>query len=168
MRLLHSSSQCLTALIASLIAVSLPAAADSLVDLFDVPPSNRFSVSQNPYFLKPERAIRNRIAFEKRNHVTNHFCVVGYEWPDGGIQVWVNWREQKTNILWDGNEDRELRELGLMATRRNLRLGKDTVETNNDIGGSTYLVTRRWWQGIADDCMANGEKYTIKPFRRTR
>ncbi|WP_454723651.1 MULTISPECIES: hypothetical protein [Cupriavidus] len=168
MRTPHSFSRCLAGLLVSLFGVSLPAVADSLAELFETPPSGRFAVSQNSYFLKPERAIRNRIAFEKRNHVTNHFCVVGYEWPDGGLQVWVNWREQNTNILWDGNEDRQLRELGLMATRRNLRLGKDTVETNNDIGGSTYLVTRRWWLGIADDCAAHGEKYVIKPFRLRR
>ncbi|WP_231401513.1 hypothetical protein [Cupriavidus sp. WS] len=142
-----------------------PSLARALPDAFGETPASRFVVSRNPYFLNPERAIRNRVAIEGKNRVTNHFCVVGYEWPDGVLQVWVNWREQKTNILWNGSIYKDTREKQLTMARRNLRLGKDTVATRDDINGSTYLETHAWWHAIADDCAAHGEKYVIKPFR---
>jgi len=156
-------------LVAAVLSAPLPAGAGAdLPDAFGSPPRGRFVVSRNPYFLNPERTIRNRVAIDGKNRVTNHFCVVGYEWPNGNLQVWVNWREQKTNILWDGSIYKDTREKQLTMARRNLRLGKDTVATQDDLNGSTYLETHAWWHAIADDCMANGEKYTIKPFRRTR
>ncbi|WP_029043046.1 hypothetical protein [Cupriavidus sp. WS] len=145
-------------------APALSNAADDLPATFGSPPKGRFVVSKSPYFLHPERAMRQRVAFDKKNRVTNHFCVVGYEWPDGNLQVWVNWKEEKTNILWDGSEYRDMREAGLTTARRNLKLGRDTVETVDDINGSTYLVTHARWHSIADDCAAHGEKYVIKPF----
>jgi len=153
-------------LVAAVLSAPLPACAGAdLPDTFGSPPRGRFVVSQNPYFLGPERAMRNRVAIDGKNRVTNHFCVVGYEWPDGNLQVWVNWKEEKTNILWDGSEYRDMREAGLTTARRNLKLGRDTVETVDDINGSTYLVTHARWHSIADDCAAHGEKYVIEPFR---
>lgn len=81
------------------------------------------------------------------------------------MNVWVHWQEEKRLIMWDGSLYEDTRERGLLTARRDLELGKDTVETENDINGSSYLVTKRWWHAVANDCTAHGEKFTIKPFK---
>ncbi|TKC86983.1 hypothetical protein FAZ69_19500 [Trinickia terrae] len=107
----------------------------------------------------------NAVAFFKKNHRTNHFCVVGYRWRTGSMNVWVLWREEKRLLLWDGALDPDSRADTLIGVHRSLKLGKDTVKTEDDINGSTYLVTEQWWHAVADDCMKHGEKYVIKPFK---
>jgi hypothetical protein len=57
-----------------------------------------------------------------------------------------------------------MRLAGLAMARHSLMLGRDTVATENDIKGSTYLVTVDWWISIADDCRKHGEQYEIEPF----
>ncbi|QCP54866.1 hypothetical protein FAZ95_27565 [Trinickia violacea] len=109
--------------------------------------------------------MKNAVAFFKKNHQINRFCVVGYQWPDGYVNVWVLWREEKRLLLWDGALDPDSRADTLIGVHRSLKLGKDTVKTENDINGSTYLVTEQWWHAVADDCMKHGEKYVIQPFK---
>jgi hypothetical protein len=76
----------------------------------------------------------------------------------------VHWKEERVLILWDGSEYPDSRDKGLIHTRRNLELDKDTVETEEELNGSTYLETRAWWESVAKDCDAHGEKFTVKPF----
>lgn len=68
----------------------------------------------------------------------------------------------------DGGLDEETRTDGLVMARRDLKLGKDTVETLDDIKGSTYLVTRGWWQAVAKDCAAHGEQVVVRSARVTK
>jgi hypothetical protein len=131
---------------------------------FGTKPSGRFVVSKSSYFSHPERALKTRIAFDKKNPSTNHFCIVGYNWADGNTAVWVHWKEERVLIDWGGSVYQDSRDKGLITTRRNLELDKDTVATADDINGSSYLVTRGWWEGVAKDCDAHGEKFTVKPF----
>ncbi|MFC5473067.1 hypothetical protein [Paraherbaspirillum soli] len=131
---------------------------------FGTKPSERFSVSRSPYFIRPERALKNRIVSDKKNRSTNHFCIVGYNWASGNSMVWVHWKEERALILWGGSIYPDSRDRGLMTARRNLVLGKDTVETEDELNGSTYIETRAWWEGVAKDCDAHGEKFTVKPF----
>jgi hypothetical protein len=152
---------CLAALIS--LTCTLSHAEDVFPD-FGTKPSGRFLVSKNQYFIDPERALKNRVALEKKNRVANHFCIVGYNWASGNFAVWVHWKEEKLLMSWDGSKYQDTRERGLMAARRNLKLGRDTVETDDDINGSSYLETRAWWEGVAKDCDAHGEKFTVKPF----
>lgn len=42
-----------------------------------------------------------------------------------------------------------------------LKLNRDTVDTEGDIGGSTYLVTHRWWIDKMDQCFRSGTRLTI-------
>jgi hypothetical protein len=131
---------------------------------FGSKPSGRFVVSKNPYFAHPERALKNLMIFEKKSNAINHFFIVGYNWASGHSAVWVHWKEEETLISWSGSTDQQRRENGLTTSRRTLKLGRDTVETDADINGSSYLETRAWWEGVAKDCDAHGEKFTIKPF----
>jgi hypothetical protein len=140
-------------------------AADDLPDGFSEKPASRFVVSDDPYYKDPQIAIKNGVAAYKKNDRTNHFCVVGYRWPDGYLNVWALWKEEEELLLWDGALDPDSRAESLTGVSRDLKLGRDTVKTDNDINGSTYLVTEQWWHAVADDCMKHGEKYVIKPFK---
>lgn len=53
-------------------------------------------------------------------------------------------------ILWDGGET------SLVASRRILSLTKDVVASDDDIRGSTYLVTRSWVETQVKRCLDDG------------
>jgi hypothetical protein len=158
-----------TGLIAAMLSAALICttsfAADDLPEGFGEKPTSRFVVSGDPYYKDPETAIKNRIAYQQKNQRSNHFCVVGYQWPDGYTNVLVLWQEEERLILWDGALTPGTRAGSLIAVRRDWKLGKDTVKTVNDINGSTYIETEQWWHAVADECMKHGEKYVIKPFK---
>lgn len=130
-------------------------------------PYTRFLASQDDYYRDPILTMKTLIASQQKNSQINHFCLVGYE-HKGNISsghVWVHWQEEKMLKLWDGSLDPYWRAIGLTTSRRTLRLGKDTVKTEDDIGGSTYLITEQAWHDLANDCGTYGEKYIIYPFR---
>lgn len=127
--------------------------------------SGRFKVSSNPYYRNPVNALKYLLAKTGKSNQLNHFCAVGYKWPEGGTQAWVLWKEEETLMLWRGNLYQDMRDIGLFSADRTLKLGKDTVATVNDIAGSTYLVTEQWWHAVSSDCRKHGKKYTIKPFK---
>ena len=146
-------------------------ATDAFPSEFEQKPVKRIKPDQDayyrPYYGPPELAIKKLLLFEKKNKRMNHFCVVGYVWTNDNrhnVAVWVHWREEKRLLLWRGNSDQEMREKGLVYAKRNLKLGKDTVEKAEDSQGSIYMVTRAWWQAVTKDCAAHGQKFTIKPF----
>ena len=127
--------------------------------------TGRFKVSSNPHYRNPAGAMKYLLARTGRNDRRNHFCAVGYQWPEGTTQAWVLWKEEQTLMLWRGDLYPDMRDIGLFSANRSLRLGKDTVATANDLAGSTYLVTEAWWRAVASDCRQRGEHYTIKPFK---
>jgi hypothetical protein len=141
-------------------------AAEKFPAEFIPPPVKRFVAAQNPDYGPPEPAIKKRLLAQKKNNKIHHFCVIGYKLQSGNAHVWVHWIEEKTLLLWrDGNSE-ESRVKGLTMAYRNLKLGRDTVATQNEIGGSNYLTTHAWWHAVADDCAAHGQKFTIKPFKK--
>jgi len=157
----------------SLFAVMLlifnPAGADDHAPSrpFDPTPYTRFTVSQSAYHRDPIITLKTLIASEQKNDRINRFCLVGYERTDDPSDgyVWVHWLEEQTLMLWDGSLSADWRAAGLTTARRSLRLGRDTVKTEYDIGGSTYLITEQTWHKRANDCATFGEKYTIHPFK---
>ncbi|HLX03400.1 MAG TPA: hypothetical protein VKS80_14940 [Trinickia sp.] len=154
-----------TACVSAALICATSFAADDLPEGFNRKPTSRFVVSDNPYYKDPQIALKNGVAANQKNHQTNRFCVVGYQWQTGSMNVWVLWKEEEELLLWDGALDPDSRATSLIGVRRDLKLGRDTVKTEHDINGSTYLVTEQWWHAVADDCMKHGEKYVIKPFK---
>jgi hypothetical protein len=123
-------------------------------------PVKRLKATETPLYGSPEPIIKNEILFNKKNRRTNHFCVVGYAMLDGSMFFWVHWSEEKRLIAWyDENEHG-------FPSQGEIILGKDTVEKPEDVGTSTYLVTRAWWESVSGDCAKYGEKFTIKPFTK--
>jgi hypothetical protein len=139
---------------------------DTFPSEFDEKPTRRFAPSNSEYYGPPEPALKQLLVGESKNGVRNEFCVICYAYAGKIVNVWVHWINEQRLLLWRGNSDEELREQGLVMARRDLRLGEDTVETEDDIKGSTFLVTHAWWQAVTQDCAANGERYTIERFRR--
>jgi len=123
----------------------------------------RFEASKNAFFGPPAPAARQLVSAEKRTAETHHFCVIGYELEGGGSNVWVHWQEAQRLLLWRGSSDAAEREAGLVRARRDLELGRDTVETPEEIAGSSYLVTRAWWEAMVSDCQVHGEPLTLEP-----
>jgi hypothetical protein len=143
-------------------------AKDYISEIFSERPIGHIKASTLPYYKNPIYAIKNVISAEKMNKKINHFCVVAYEWPNRPATAWVHWKEENLVILWGGSVYRDTRDNGLIQSRRSLKLGRDTVATENDLGGSTYLETNAWWHAVVDDCAAHGEKFTVLPFKATK
>ena len=157
------------ALLAALLMIGISACnRDSFPSEFDEQPTQRFASSSSEYYGPPEPALKQLLVGENKNGATNEFCVIGYAYADDIVNVWVHWINEQRLLLWRGNSDEELREQGLVMAQRELKLGKDTVETKDDIKGSTFLVTRAWWQAAAQDCAAHGQRYTIERFSAAR
>jgi len=130
-------------------------------DEFEAKFIGRFAVSQNAFFGPLEPAARRLVAAEQRQSMPNHFCAIGYELDGGGSSVWVHWTEARRLLLWRGSSDPVQREEGLIQARRDLELGQDTVEQNQEIAGSSYRVTRAWWEAVVSDCESHGERLTL-------
>jgi hypothetical protein len=163
-----SATILIAAFVSTVLICTASFASGDLPEGFGEKPTSRFVVSDNPYYKDPRIALKNGVAAYKKNHQTNHLCVVGYQWPDGYKNVWVHWKEEKELLLWDGALDPDSRAKSFIGFSRSLELGKDTVKTEDDINGSTYLVTEQWWHAVADDCMKHGEKYVIRPFKAAK
>jgi hypothetical protein len=133
---------------------------------FDPPPAKRFIAADNLGYGPPEPAIKKLLLAAKKNKKLNHFCVISYELRSGNTHVWAHWREEKSLLLWRAGISEESRVNGLVMAHRDLKLGRDTVATPDDINGSTYLETHAWWHAVVDDCAAHGQKFTIKPFKK--
>jgi len=140
-------------------------AGTDLPDAFIGSALGRFKVSSDPDFQNSRATIKYLLAREGANQRRNRFCAVGYRFPSGNSQVWVLWEEERLLMLWDPSEYADWRLKALTMARRNLKLGRDTVATENDINGSTYITTVDWWISVADDCRKHGEQYEIEPFK---
>lgn len=142
-------------------------AGDSFPDAFEQLPSARFAPSSNEFFGPLAPAAKRLVLAEQKSYSPQHFCAIGYKYPEGAISVWVHWKEGQRLLLWRGDSDKKMREKGLVNTNRDLKLGKDTVERKEDLHGSTFMETRAWWEAVAIDCASHGEKVTLPAFSST-
>lgn len=134
-------------------------------------------------FVKPERWLRSYLRTHRlsRSPVRldggrrfQHFCVVGYRpatvaKPAGAARstaqtnevefAWVYWRERNALILWEPTTHFEDSEP--IYSRRVIDLEQDVVATEEEVGGSTYLVTRRWVDGVLSDCSRYGTQHSL-------
>ena len=109
-------------------------------------------------FKEPERVLR-QLVISKRGGAINNFCVVGYKDSSGLVTGWVHWVEGKALILWEPSEDARA---SLIKSRRYLDLQRDVVATEEQVKGSTYLVTKSWVDRVLLDCKSTGDRYLIR------
>lgn len=118
-----------------------------------------FSVRKHPGYAQPEKSLELLVrTFGTRR--LNHFCVIGYRDPSGDEYAWVRWEEGKALILWEAAAD-PARPAMLSDSRRYLRLDKDVVASEEEVNGSSYLVTREWVKSVKNDCESHGDKFVI-------
>ena len=99
-----------------------------------------------------------------RSHNVQHFCVIGLQNANGeGKQAWVHWTEGNRIILWEGATDPLTARTAIARSRSVIDLRKDVVPREDDIKGSTFLVTRAWVNRIITDCAAKGGNYEVRP-----
>jgi hypothetical protein len=144
---------------------SLVKAADNFPSALEPAPVNRFSVNQTALYANAHTPIKALVLAENKFQVVNHFCIIGYTWPSGSQTAWVHWSEQQRLILWEPSLDANFNKKSLIHSRRDLSYQTDTVDRPADINGSTYLVTKDWWQAVAQDCAKHGQKITTKAIK---
>jgi hypothetical protein len=92
----------------------------------------------------------------------HHFCIVGIAGSPNA--AWVHWREGKRLTYWtpmgeDVSED--VLHKDLILTADHVRLDSGVVDSEEEIGTSTYLVTRAWANAIIEGCQAVGEELEV-------
>jgi hypothetical protein len=99
-------------------------------------------------------AVVGRYLREKRPHRRARACVVGLKVDErGGKQAWVIWRGGDKLILWGGEGNNDLNRSNRLLSIRN-----DVVE---DIGTSTYLESRSWFDALEQKCNKFGRYVTV-------
>jgi hypothetical protein len=112
-----------------------------------------FDLATAPDFQDYKRVLTG-YAHEHNPKSGSDFCVVGYLTADGLKSAWVIWQQKRKIILWEGQNDLDL-------SRRKLDLKSDVVPTENDLHGSSYLVTKAWVEQITDVCERSGTQVHI-------
>jgi hypothetical protein len=93
------------------------------------------------------------------SYATNHFYVGATELHNGQLgNGLVFWKEERT-IIFVGEPSSIATEC--MTWGHALKLGRDTVDTPDDLHGSTYLETHRTWVTWMEECIARGRLYTV-------
>ena len=62
--------------------------------IFNSKPSARFKITvTTPYKQIYNEALKYYVLKESKNHISNHFCLIGYDWSDGRRSAVVFWNE---------------------------------------------------------------------------
>lgn len=124
------------------------AAAENNITIFDVRADAAFQHYEDiiRVFLKSARVGKQA-----------DFCVLGQIASDGTKSAWISWRQGRQIILWDGGES------DLRQSRRKILIDKDVVNTEDELRGSSYLVTRKWVEELNETCAREGVSVRIIP-----
>lgn len=88
----------------------------------------------------------------------NHYWVAAVK-PSGGFtDALVYWKEERTILDYAETVPDSP---PIFAFHHQLKLDRDTVDTTDDIAGSTYLVTHRTWLEWMEGCLSRGHEYVI-------
>jgi hypothetical protein len=139
-----------------LLLLAGPASAQDATDaFFDTRKAEHFGDARLPL----REYLRTKLPLKQNHH---HFCVIGYQGADKSRRAWVHWREGAQLMLWSGFTDPQYRRDSIRQSRRQLDLKTDVVKTEEEVAGSTYLVTQAWVTKVMGDCEKGGAKYRIK------
>jgi DNA-nicking Smr family endonuclease len=116
--------------------------------------SRTFDITSDADF-KNYKNLIGQFARKHRPRAANDFCTVGYVAQDNSKLAWVIWRQGREIILW------EPQETDLDLSRRKIKLGRDVVNAESDLHGSTYLVTKAWVDDLMSTCDRAGTKVHI-------
>jgi hypothetical protein len=109
-------------------------------------------------------SIRRCLQYWTANFSTNtinHYFVGAVQPEDGFPEALVYWKEERTILDYGGLVADAPIGTEIEAWHNPLRLDLDTVDTPEEIGGSSYLVTHRTWVDWMDQCLSRGREYVI-------
>lgn len=94
-------------------------------------------------------------------HETNHFYVGATKLEHSGlIQAIVYWKEER--ILLDYRElEPDAQHDSFSWGPHELKLDRDTVDTQEEVGTSDYLETHRTWVDWMEQCIRKGKPYCV-------
>ena len=139
-------------------------------------PNHHFLVSQTPAFRLPKRTLRRYIETYKKQNQINHFCIVGYHFPENprlnspeSYDAYGFWQEKNQLFLYqasgDAAEDPE-DEGWKFAIHTSWDWNHDTRDDDTNLG--IHAVTKAWWTSVVRDCWKHGEFYTIQPLAKSK
>ncbi len=119
-------------------------------------------IGNDPYFQDWQAQIARMVEGVDARPV-NHVCVVG--WQKAGDadlqQAYVIWPEQHRLITWMPSTEPN----SLANETHVLDLKTDVVPREQDVGGSTYLVTRAWVENVERQCRRFGTELLFRKGR---
>ena len=127
----------------------------------------RIPVRQHPYYAPSVLPALKELVARYGKAKRNHFYVGRVEVLEGGYHsMLVYWKESNALVLWEqgrgsnrqGNPDAKY---DLADSRRFWRLDKDVVPTLDDVGGSSFLITRQDARRWVRDCIRHGERFVV-------
>jgi hypothetical protein len=94
-------------------------------------------------------------------HATNHFFVYPTDFRhDQPLTATVYWKEERTILRYNELEPDAPHDV--FAWRgREVKLDRDTVDTQEEIGGSDYLETHREWIEDVERCIYRGKEFSV-------
>jgi hypothetical protein len=161
---MHENGDALSSRVSGLLRILGVLVAVSLLSCSRDPSPRPFSVANDPTYAHA-RVVVQALADLRGEPGQQHFCIVGIESDPGGRVVWVHWREGNALTLWEpsspdvGEYDHSR---DLIRSRGSIDLGQDVVGSQDEVGTSTYLVTREWVADILSACEEVGLKLTVE------
>jgi hypothetical protein len=103
---------------------------------------------------------------EKQNNHVNHFiALVPHREGEPDQSLWLYWEEDHRIIFHSASRFGTPTEEGFqIAIAKSLDLMRDVVEREEDVHGSTYLVTRAWADEVLSQCEHRGVKLFVPAF----
>ena len=129
--------------------------------------NGQISVQQHPYYRKNVIPALKELVASRGKTRNNHFYVGRVEEFDGGhSSVLVFWKENNALVLWEsqrgfGRDGKADARYDLSQSRRYWRLDKDVVPTLDDVGWSSFLITKQDARTWVRDCVRYGTRYVI-------
>jgi hypothetical protein len=94
-------------------------------------------------------------------HATNHFYVGATKLDHGElIEALVYWKEERVLLPYTELEANATHE-AFAWQGHELKLDRDTVDTPEEIAGSTYLATHWQWAKWVGQCISKGKPYRV-------
>lgn len=121
-----------------------------------------FDVASHKDFQGYEAALREYVAHATSGKEAD-FCIVGFAREQIWRKAWVLWPQGDRILEWGGGESE-------IVSNPEINLKTDVVASENEIQGSTYLVTQEWVNRLRDACNCFGRKVHIasQPIRPIR
>lgn len=154
----RSGSGAMVAALALCVA-SAAHALESVEPSLYVGPYTLFDPGSDPAYAVPEDDLARLPAYRGAAAGPQHFCLLGYRWPDGHAFVSVHWREGPLILRWYGRGSWDDDALG-WHVHKGVDLVSGVIDAD-DPGGSTFLETRRDAEGTIAACARHGRLRVI-------